>query len=278
MTRAKFPARWLISILLLLLASLPLFSAAEETEKSILINFYESTMGDNWKDKTNWKTNEPICSWYGVTCELGSSDSDNDDQGITSIDLSHNNLNGKIPSDFWKLPHLKHLNLRNNLLTSASFDGLLTADATRDKRSPIELLTLSENHLTEMTGIGNAKETLQAINFNKNQLDTALPDELFDLTKLESLDIGFNQIPGTLPTKIGKLTQLTEFYAFHNRLTGTIPTEIGLLDVCQILGLGNNLLTGTLPSEINKMVNMGDLSIHHVITEDIASTNSIPQA
>jgi Leucine-rich repeat (LRR) protein len=119
-----------------------------------------------------------------------------------------------------------------------------------------------------MTGIGNAAKTLKSINVNKNNIDTELPEELFQLMHLESMYIAFNHIEGTVPTLFGRLTKLTELYAFDNRLSGPIPSELGLLDGCQMLGLGNNLLTGTVPTEINQMVNIHDLSIHHVVNRN----------
>lgn len=236
----------------------------DNNEAVYLNKLYDSAAGDNWKDNTNWKSKEPVCSWFGVTCEDGSP---TDGEGVTQIDMNHNNLNGKIPPEIWKLPKLKQLNLRGNLLTSASFEELRTP-TDKAPRSPIETIILSENHITDMKGIGYAGDTLTNLNLNKNQIDEELPIELFQLTNLETLFLAFNNILGTIPTLIGRLSKLSEVYAFNNRFTGQIPSEFGLLDNCQILGLGDNLLTGTLPTELNQMVNMRDLSIHHVQAAD----------
>jgi hypothetical protein len=221
----------------------------------ILEIFYDATGGGGWTNNANWKQRElPICTWHGIFCDKNGD--------ITNIELDRNNLNGKIPSEVWKLPKLKHFNARANLLTDAGLDGLQTLDPISDPRSPIELLILSENQITSIIGVGLAQGTLQYLNLNKNQIDQKLPEEVFDLIHLETFYIAFNQISGPLPTTIGRLTKLTEIYAFNNRLSGTLPSELGLLDKCQILGLGNNLWTGTIPTEINEMVNLRDLSIH----------------
>jgi Leucine-rich repeat (LRR) protein len=265
-TSPKWRKHTKVIFILSIFLSLPSL-AQTASEKSILIEFYEATRGDNWKERVSWNTNDPVCSWYGVFCEGRTA---NDDEGVTRIDLNNNNLNGKIPEVFWQLPHLLNLNLRSNLLTSASLEGLQTADPSSDPRSPLELLILSENHVTGVDGIGHARETLRNVNINRNQIDRELPADLFELTNLETLYIAFNQIPGTVPTLIGRLSKLAEFYAFDNRFSGQLPSEIGLLDSCQILGLGNNFLTGTLPTDMNQMVNMRDMSIHHVTSSDDA--------
>ncbi len=221
----------------------------------ILEIFYDATGGDEWTQNANWKQKDaPLCTWHGIFCDKNGD--------VTNIELDRNNLNGKVPPELWRLPKLKHLNLRSNLLTDAGLEGLETSDPSNDPRSPIELLILSENQLTSMAGLGLAQATLQYLNLNKNQIDQKLPEEVFDLTHLETFYVAFNQISGTLPTTIGRLTKLAEVYAFNNRLSGTLPSELGLLDKCQILGLGNNLWTGTIPTEISEMVNLRDISIH----------------
>ncbi|KAL3925499.1 MAG: hypothetical protein SGILL_000366 [Bacillariaceae sp.] len=235
-------------------------SGASPNTREILEQLYDATNGDGWKENKNWKSTEDVCSWQGVHC-------DNNGGEVIRVELDRNNLSGDIPPEFWKLPKLKHVNMRSNLLTDGGFDGLAASTSENSdpqgSRSPIQLLILSENQLTSLEGIGNAKDTLQFVNLNKNQIDASIPDEVFQLTNLKTLYLAFNQLTSTLPTGIGKLTKLTEVYAFRNRLSGQLPSELGLLDKCQILGLGNNLWSGTLPTELNDMVNLRDLSIHN---------------
>lgn len=235
-------------------AWLPFVSGTNE--RINLLRLYETTNGSAWKRTANWNSNESVCSWYGITCEtIDGADA------VTKIELHRNNLNGKIPPELWQLQHLRHVDIRSNLLTSASFEGLKTHDNSTTT-SPIEVILLSENHLTDIEGIGNAKATLRELNVNRNQIDHNLLPELFDCSALEQLNLSFNQFSGTLPTLIGMLTRLTEFYSFDNRLTGQLPKEIGMMDVCQVFALGKNLLSGTLPQELENMVNMRELSLH----------------
>ena len=36
------------------------------TDRAALEAQYDATYGPNWKDNTNWKTDAPLDSWYGV--------------------------------------------------------------------------------------------------------------------------------------------------------------------------------------------------------------------
>jgi Leucine-rich repeat (LRR) protein len=238
-----------------------LVSAETMTEKEILGSLYDFTNGDSWKVNENWKSDSVgICDWHGITCDPTTNK-------VTQIGLDRNNLSGSIPPSLWKLASLTQVSVRNNLLTSLSLTEFLTRDPENDPRSPLDTLIAAENHLTNVDGIGNIAATLKHLNINKNHIETSVLDEISSCVNLVTLYIAFNQISGRLSTTIGRLTDLTEIYAFDNRLTGQIPTELGLLDLVQVLGLGNNLFTGTLPTELEQMVNMEDLSIHHVRNE-----------
>jgi len=57
-------------------------------------------------------TSHDICSWYGVTCQLASSD--NIEACIIAIDLSNNNVQHTIPMELYQLPTLEGLNLHGN--------------------------------------------------------------------------------------------------------------------------------------------------------------------
>jgi Leucine-rich repeat (LRR) protein len=249
---------------------LPIVSGIDE--RVHLLKLYEATNGPAWKRSANWNSDDSVCSWFGITCEP----IDGVDV-VIKIELHRNNLNGKVAPELWKLPHLKHIDMRNNLLTSASFEGL-KASGDSNSTSPIEVILLSENHLTDLNGIGNAKATLRELNANRNQIDDNLSPDVFDCTNLELLHFSFNQITGTLPTRIGMLTKLTEFYASDNRISGQLPKEIGMLNVCQVFALGNNLLSGTLPTELDNMVNVRELSLHKNtgITGSLLSLGDMP--
>ena len=77
-------------------------------DREALVEFYNSTDGENWSVSTNWLTDEPIGSWYGVTT--------NDEGRVTRIVLENNRLNGPLPAVLGRLSALEYLKLSNNRL------------------------------------------------------------------------------------------------------------------------------------------------------------------
>lgn len=76
-----------------------------ETDSLILVALYNSTNGSGWTNKTNWLTNQPISTWYGVTVVADE---------ITEIELKKNNLTGTIPIVLGDLTSLLILDLDTN--------------------------------------------------------------------------------------------------------------------------------------------------------------------
>jgi len=83
------------------------FQSGQE-ETAVLSQFYVSLNGQNWIDQTNWQTAEPICTWYGVTCQTNGR--------IRSLSLSSNNLRG-CPSPLTNLTALRDIDLSGNQVT-----------------------------------------------------------------------------------------------------------------------------------------------------------------
>ncbi len=81
-----------------------------------LLQLYHSTDGANWEDNDGWNVTNTPCSWEGISCA---------NNGVSSIRLGWNNLNGTIPN-FSGLPNLTVLDLSFNELTGTvpDFSGL----------------------------------------------------------------------------------------------------------------------------------------------------------
>lgn len=66
--------------------------AATDAERTALQGLYQSTGGASWTHRNGWlEAGVDPCSWYGVTCEVGTN-------AVIKIDLTSNNLKGQIPS------------------------------------------------------------------------------------------------------------------------------------------------------------------------------------
>ena len=76
-----------------------------ESDKAVLEALYDATGGDNWKNNTNWKSNQPVADWHGVSVDNGR---------VTVLNLGGNQLTGSIPPQLGNLANLTVLNLSRN--------------------------------------------------------------------------------------------------------------------------------------------------------------------
>jgi len=177
---------------------------------------YENTNGDNWTNTTGWstlianKTSPPAnCSLdnlHGVFTGIGGR--------VASLNLSNNNLEGKIPGRLKSLSSLGALNLAANKL-----EGDI----------PKEIGSL--NNLYEL-------------NLGLNQLSGEIPIEIADIKSLTKLILTYNQLEGNIPNDLGSLYNLTQLGLSVNNLQGEIPASFGILNNLDLLELQANQLSG----------------------------------
>ncbi|KAK4484916.1 hypothetical protein RD792_007517 [Penstemon davidsonii] len=77
-----------------------------------------------------------------------------------------------------------------------------------------------------------------------------LPDELWNLTYLTSLNLAQNYLTGPIPRSISNLTRMQYLSLGINALSGELPRELGQLTDLISLAVGTNNFTGALPSEL----------------------------
>ena len=80
----------------------PIGAAGEDLERDALVALYNSTNGDGWLSNYGWL--DPAvhyCNWFGVTCD--------DENRVTILFLSSNNLSRFIPSELGNLRNLNAL-------------------------------------------------------------------------------------------------------------------------------------------------------------------------
>ena len=209
-------------------------------QRDILEKLYYDTNGGEWEVNDGWTVEESICDWFGITCST-------DLTYVTGITLQDNGLSGEVPTDIYNLPMLETIMLKKNDIT-VSMSGI-------GKASNLRMLSLSETGISSVQGISAAKGTLRYLHLTNNNLD-AIPEEIYDLTKLEDLYMNYNEITTPISTRIGDLTNLKNFFLFHNQIPGTLPTEIGRLADLRVMALGENYLTGIIPTELARMKNI----------------------
>ena len=152
---------------------------------------------------------------------------------LTSLDLSRNELTGKIPPWLGNLTHLETLDLGAN-----AFSGNI----------PPELADL---------------RNLRSLSLRFNDLEGDVPPEIANLSHLESLHLDSNDLSGEIPPELGSITNLTSLDLGHNELTGMIPSELGNLVNLEELSLGDNNLSGVIPPELAALANLKELSLRY---------------
>jgi len=155
---------------------------------------YNSTNGNDWKNRTGWdsiinnQSNQPtdfnLDNLYGVKL--------NDDERVSEINLSNNNLNGIIPEEIGMLSDLELLILNNNRLS----DSIPTKIKDLNKLSHLLL-------------------------FN-NQLTGNIPAKISQMQSLTRLGLSSNRLTGSIPPEFSN-SNIQYFHLDNNLLSGAIP-------------------------------------------------------
>lgn len=146
-----------------------------------------------------------------------------------------------------------------------------------------ELLT----YKTSETRKCNSRGDYEHLWLRINNLRGTLPEELFLITTLKSMDYGYNpklagsistaienlqqletmvftwtSLSGSLPTQIGLCQELYACIFYENSgFASTIPTQLGLLTKLEYL-IGSNF-EGTLPTQVGQMTELRWLELYH---------------
>ena len=258
------------------LYSLPDFSSSGlpscAAEKVALVALYNATGGASWSDNSNWLSEEPLNSWYGVTTDA--------DGLVTGLSLASNVLSGTIPSELGDLENLQTLHLSGNVLSGcvpASLYAVATNDladagipscAERDALVALYNATdganwsdnsnwLSAEPLGDWYGVyTDSSGRVTSITLTNKGLSGTIPSELASLTQLRDLYLGDNSLSGAIPSTLGSLSNLLRLHLLGNDLTGGIPAQLGGLASLQQLSLSNNSLSGAIPSELGNLTNL----------------------
>ena len=215
-----------------------------------LLAFFESVNGQLWATNANWGTEAPLSEWYGI--EL------NERGRVRSLDLSENNLAGRLPPEIGKLAELETLHLEENLI-----EGPLPPEI--GGMESLQWLGLFGNYLEGPIPpeIGRL-EYLEVLDLTYNSFTGSIPREVIDLPYLWYLGLFGNELSGSIPPEIGNFRSLRFLDLCYNRLTGPIPPEIGRIETLETLALcgidtnpeAGNRLTGTIPPEIGNLTNL----------------------
>ena len=234
-------------------------------DREALIAFYNATDGPNWKNNTNWCSDEPLDTWHGVTT---------DSEGrVTEISLNNNRLSGEAGNTLAPLTALTDLNLySNNLSTldvsantaltnlSCSFNNLSKLDVSAN--TALANLSCTHNNLSELDVSHNTGLTiLECRDNNLSELDVSGNPALEHLScgynNLSTLDLSYNTALTYMACPGGSLSELDLSHNTALTILYCSDNSLGTLDLSYIPGLellmcsGNRLTALDIRNNVN---------------------------
>ena len=265
-------------------------------ECNALITLYKQNNGAQWTNQTNWNTDTPAESWFGLEINkehvVQINLYENQLEGelpdiwhqfpfLDVLDISTNRLSGTLPDSLWQLTELTQIYLSDNrfegrlspkigqlqklLLISMGFnllEGPIPAEI--GSLAKLRRLTLNFNYFNGVipAELGQLNELIY-LSIDNNKLVGQIPPELGNMSNLEFFLVFSNELTGVLPPELGQLTKLDFLDVDENQIGGSIPPEFGNLESITRLDLDTNKLTGSIPAELGKLVKLTDLYMRH---------------
>ena len=181
--------------------------------------------------------------------------------GLELLDM-HGNLLRSVPLGLRRLERLTTLNLSHNNLENSIFDVITSVSSLRE-------LKLTHNKLEGLLPSSVSQlENLETLELQNNRL-SSLPESLQELIRLRVLHLSENNI-ASLPLKALKNLPLVELSAGKNKMEGVLfPPDVISMSKLQRLDVSNNRLSS---------LDAGELSLPSLRTLDISfnSVTSLP--
>ncbi|XP_004506955.2 receptor-like protein EIX2 [Cicer arietinum] len=247
----------------------------EKDKKTLLM--FKNGLIDDYHMISTWTIEKDCCSWEGVYC-------DNITDRVTKVDLSFNNLEGKINLCILELEFLSYLDLRDNAFDVIS---LPTIQHNITHASKLVYLDLSFNHghrlhmdnlhwLSPLSSLKylnlgdidlhNETNWLQMVvplpsllefrcsACNLNNFTINLSIENLNLTSLQTLDLSFNNFNSKLPKQLFNLTKDLSYLDLSvSNIVGEIPSSLSNLRNLSFLDLSVNQFKGSFPDGIGQL-------------------------
>ncbi|KAL6320624.1 hypothetical protein AAG906_008624 [Vitis piasezkii] len=174
---------------------------------------------------------------------------------LCTVDLSHNQIIGSIPS-----LHSSYIHLDSN-----NFTGPLPPIS-----SHVAHLDLSNNlfrgSLSPML-CRRTKEvnSLVSLDVSGNLLSGELPNCWMYWRELTMLKLGNNNLTGHIPSSMGSLIWLGSLHLRNNHLSGNFPLPLKKCSSLMVLDLSKNEFTGTIPAWMGNFIEIfpGDGEIRY---------------
>ncbi|KAL7534283.1 hypothetical protein ACHAXR_005772, partial [Thalassiosira sp. AJA248-18] len=210
---------------------------------------------------------------------------------LTYVDLSQNNLSGRIDALF--APALGHANFSDNNFTSfssfkafkrshetlrtfdLSFNSIQqqASDIMKNMPPNIEQFILSGNMIQGTLPPRENLNELRQFDMGSNHLSGSLPDFYREYPNLQELNLSNQKqedgsgLSGSISARLSNLLFLTTLDLAGNKLTGPIPAAFGNFGQLKLLNFSDNVLTKTIPAELGRLagtLEVFDVSINNL--------------
>jgi len=126
--------------------------------------------------------------------------------------------------------------------------------STCDEDNKITEIAFEDNNLVGTIPNEIAQlSSLQTLSLEQGNLTSSIPSTLANLSSLRILDLDFNRITGPIPEEIYSLSTLEQMDLNTNLITGTISSSVGNLQNLRLFQLYENLMTGAIPKELSSV-------------------------
>lgn len=234
----------------------------EMSERDILIAFYNATDGDNWRNNTNWCSDYPLGSWYGVETDAKGK--------VIGLRLQNSNANEKFGlkgyANLSGMKHLESIKLAGNELTSLDVSGCVALKILDCYYNQLTNLNVSDCFVLErLSCISNMLTSLNISDCTSlkqlfcgyNQL-TSL--NLIGFTRLEQLDCSTNSLS---LLELSNCTSLRELVCDDNQLSSLDVSNCTALNTLQCfrnkltsLDVSNCTVLTFLECELNQLTSL----------------------
>ncbi|KAF3456719.1 hypothetical protein FNV43_RR01373 [Rhamnella rubrinervis] len=188
---------------------------------------------------------------------------------LKTLDLSDNQLQGKVLQFLRNCSKLQVLNLEHNQISDTfPFCGSLPSeyfinwvamiqapyenkvqlrymqDMYWEKYYPSSIIVVKKGLKMKLVRIPT---TFICIDLSSNRFDGEIPSSIVNLRDLVVLNLSSNSFNGSIPLSLGNIRELESLDLSKNKLSGRIPQQLTDLTFLEYLNLSQNQLTGPIP-------------------------------
>ncbi|XP_031091023.1 receptor-like protein EIX2 [Ipomoea triloba] len=185
---------------------------------------------------------------------------------LTVLSLRNNNFNESMPESLCHLKNIHFLDLSQNKVTGripSCFNNFTTLIQSTPFTGSIEIsyFTITGDidypayYVDDVFVQWKNKDAkfnkqlgfLNCIDLSSNKLSGNIPEELYALKEVVSLNLSRNHLTGKIFPSIYEMENLESLDLSRNQLSGEIPSSLALLTFLGVLDLSNNFLSGKIP-------------------------------